>query len=128
MTDHVHPDEVAEVVSQPETEIRWFGVLLVIGHLALLVLGAISLWNIGGGGWPGGVAAGIFALAYLVLWRFLLAPGSRARLGLRERLTLAFVIGPAVVVLGSLANLWLPALVATAVVILGESLNESRPR
>ena len=91
------------------------------------MLGAVSLWRIAGGWWLGAVVAGVFALVYAVLWRFLLAPGSRSRLGHRERLALSLTLGPAVVVLGSLASLWLPALVAMSIVILGDALNE-RPR
>jgi len=110
--------------AQPRAEVRWFGVVLLVGHVALIVLGAISLWRIAGGWWLGAVAAGLFALGYLALWRFLLAPGSPSRLGYRERFTLALVVGPVVVVLGSLAGLWLPALMATSVVILGDALDE----
>ena len=82
------------------------------------------LIGIAGGWWLGAVAAGLFALGYLALWRFLLAPGSPSRLGYRERFTFALVAGPVVVVLGSLAGLWLPALMATSVVILGDALDE----
>lgn len=126
MTDpgDVHPDEVAEVATRPATEIRWFGVVLLLGHVALLALGAVSLWRIAGGWWVGGLAAGLFVLGYAALWRFWLAPGSRRRLGYKERLTVTLVLGPAVVVLGSLAELWLPALLATSVVALCDALDQ----
>ena len=124
MTDQPHPDDVSELPPAPETQIRWFGVVLLVGHLALLVIGAVSLWRIAGGWWLGAVVAAVFAIACFFVWRFFLAPGSGARLGFRERLTIAVVLGTVVVVLGALANLWLPALVATSVVILGDSLNE----
>ena len=109
---------------EARAEVRWFAVVLLVGPLALTVLGALALWRIAGGGWLGGVAAGLFVLGYVALWRVLLVPGSPTRLGYRERLTAALVLGPAVVVLGSLSGLWLPALMATSVVILGDALNE----
>lgn len=124
MTEHPRPDDVAEVQNEPETQIRWFGVVLLVGHLALLIIGALSLWRIAGGWWLGAVVAAVFALAYIFIWRYLLAPGAKTRLGFRERLTTSLVLGPAVVVLGALAQLWLPALIATSIVILGDSLNE----
>ena len=105
-------------------EIRWFGVVLLVGHLALPVLGAVALWRVAGGWWGGAGVAALFMLGYLALWKQLLAPGTRQRLNYRERLTVALVVGPAVVVLGSLSGLWLPALMATSVVLLGDALNE----
>ncbi|MBK7821803.1 MAG: hypothetical protein IPJ61_12195 [Tessaracoccus sp.] len=117
------PRDVAEAPGA-ETEIRWFGLVLLVGHLALTVIGAVALWRIAGGWWLGAAAAALFALGYILLWRYLLAPGSRQRLGYRERLTIALVVGPAVLVLGGLANLWLLALIATSVLILGDALNE----
>lgn len=119
-----NPGDVAEVSEGGPGEVRWFGVVLLVGHLALLVVGAASLWRISGGWWVGAVAAAIFTLGYGALWRYWLAPGSRQRLGYRERLAVTLVLGPAVVVLGSLAGLWLIALIATCVVILGDSLDE----
>ncbi|MBB1482282.1 hypothetical protein H5392_00210 [Tessaracoccus sp. MC1865] len=123
--NEVHPDEVSEV-AESATEVRWFGIVLLIGHLALIVVGAISLWRIAGGWWLGAVVAALFVLGYFALWRYLLAPGSRTRLGYRERLTVSVVLGPAVVVVASLAELWVPALVATCVMILGDALNSRR--
>ena len=120
----VHPDQVAEIEDSPATEVRWFGVVLLIGHLALLVMGAASLWRIAGGWWVGVLAAGLFVLAYAAVWRFWLAPGSRRRLGYKERLTVNLVAGPAIVVLGSLASLWLPALLATSIVLLCDALDQ----
>ncbi|MHA6511116.1 hypothetical protein [Tessaracoccus sp. Z1128] len=119
-----HPDDVAEIAGPGPAEVRWFGVVLLVGHLALTVLGAAALWRIAGGWWLGAVVAALFVLGYVALWRGVLAPGAHTRLGYRERLTVALVLGPAVVVLGSLAGLWLPALMATIVVILGDALNE----
>lgn len=130
MTEHrpdaapeVHPDEVSEV-AETATEVRWFGVVLLAGHLALIVLGAISLFRIAGGWWLGAAVAAAFVLGYFALWRYLLAPGSTVRLGYKERLTVSLVLGPAVVVVAALAGLWVPALVATCVMILGDALNE----
>lgn len=120
------PGAVSEVADGGPSEVRWFGLLLFIGHVALLVIGAVSLWRIAGGWWLGAVVAGVFAVAYALIWRFLLAPGSHARLGNRERLTLSLTLGPAVVVLGSLADLWLPALVAMSIVILADALDQRR--
>lgn len=119
----VRPDDVAEV-SDATREIRWFGVVLLAGHLALLAIGAVSLWRIAGGWWVGAVAAAVFGLAYIALWRFWLAPGSNRRVGYKERLTINVIVGPLVVVLGSLAGLWLPALLAVSVVLLGDALNQ----
>ena len=127
MTDQARPDDVSELPPEPETQIRWFGVVMLVGHLALLAIGALSLWRIAGGWWLGAAAAGLFVVAYFFMWRFLLAPGATTRLGFRERLTTALVLGTIVVVLGALAELWLPALVAVSIVILGDSLNERRP-
>ena len=45
--------------AQPRAEVRWFGVVLFVGHVALIVLGAVSLWRIAGGWWLGAVAAGL---------------------------------------------------------------------
>ena len=118
---------VAEVADGGPSDIRWFGLVLFIGHVALLVIGAVSLWRIAGGGLLGGVVAGIFVALYAGLWRFFLAPGSHSRFGHRERLAVSLTLGPSVVVLGSLAGLWLPALIATSLVILGDALNERSP-
>ena len=119
----VHPDEVAEI-SDAASEIRWFGIVLLIGHLGLLVIGAASLWKIAGGWWVGALVALLFVLAYGAVWRFWLAPGSRRRLGYKERLTVNVVAGPAVVVLGSLAGLWLPALLAVSIILLCDALDQ----
>lgn len=69
------PRDVAEVPGSA-TEVRWYGVVLLVGHLALTVIGAVSLWRIAGGWWVGAAAAALFVLGYLALWRYLLAPGS----------------------------------------------------
>lgn len=118
VTEITEPDSTA-----PAGSIRWFGLVLLIGHLGLLVIGAIALWRIAGGWWVGAAAAAVFVLAYAGLWRYLLAPGSRQRLGHRERLTVNLVAGPVVVVIASLAGLWLPALVALSIVVLCDALN-----
>ena len=123
MSREISPDQVSEL-REPAGDIRWYGVVLLVGHVALLVLGAVSLWRIAGGWWIGAAAAAVFVLAYAAGWRFWLAPGARGRLGYKERLTVTMVVGPAVVVLGSLAGLWLPALIATREVLLGDALNE----
>lgn len=119
--------EVTEITepgaSAPAGSIRWFGLVLFIGHLGLLVIGAVALWQIAGGWWVGAAAAALFVLVYAGLWRYLLAPGSLQRLGHRERLTVNLVAGPVVVVIASLAGLWLPALVALSVVVLCDALN-----
>ncbi|NHB85564.1 hypothetical protein G7085_15715 [Tessaracoccus sp. HDW20] len=103
--------------------IRWFGLLLFVGHLALLIIGAVSLWRIAGGWWVGAAAAGLFVLAFAAMWWVWLAPGSPRRLRYRERFTANVVVGPAVIVLGSLASLWLPGLLALSIVLLGDALN-----
>lgn len=106
------------------TEVRWYAIVLFLGHLALLGLGAWSLWRIAGGWWLGAVVAALFVLAYATCWALLLAPGSSRRLSYKERLTVQCVVGPAIVVLSSLAGLWLPALVALSVTIMCDALNE----
>lgn len=111
------------------SDLRWYAIVLFLGQLALLGIGAWSLWGIAGGWWLGAVAAGLFVVAFVFSWVLLLAPGSTRRLSFRERLTINLVVGPAVVVLASLAGLWLPALVALSVVIMCDALNErSRSR
>lgn len=119
----VHPDEVSEV-ARTATEVRWFGVVLLVGHLALMAIGAVSLYRIAGGWWLGAAIAAALVLGYFALWRYLLAPGLTARLGYKERLTVSLVTGPAVVVVAALAGLWVPALVATCLMILGDALDE----
>lgn len=109
-----------------EAGVRWFGIVLLIAQVAMLVLGVVALWRIGGGWWLGTLAAAIFSLIYLVVWVLFLAPGSRQRLGYRERLLVHLLVGPAVVVMGGLTALWLPALVALSVAILCDALDERR--
>lgn len=121
--DPTQPGPMPET-DAPVTSVRWFGLVLLIGQVALLCLGAMSLWRIAGGWWIGALAAAVFLAAYAVVWRFWLAPGSGRRLRYRERLTLNLVLGPIVVVLGSLASLWLPALLATSVVLLCDALDQ----
>jgi hypothetical protein len=96
----------------------------LVGHVALLGLGAWALWRISGGWWLGAATGGLFAISYAAMWRFLLAPGSRRRLGQRERFTVTLVVVPLVVVLAALGDIWLPALIAGSFVLLGDSLNE----
>ena len=121
--------EPAPTVRHPGSEssesgLRWFAVALLIGHLSLLTIGAVALWRIGGGWWQGAVAAAAVALAYAALWRFLLAPGAKRHLGYRGRFTVNLVLGPIIVILGSLAGLWLPGLLAASTVLLCDALNE----
>ncbi len=104
--------------------IRWFGIVRLVGQLALAALGAVSLWRIAGGWWVGAANAALLVAVVAGLWFRLLAPGSPARLRYRERLALSLVLGTAVVILGSLAGLWLPAIVATSVALLGDALDE----
>lgn len=117
---------IDEIDSQPVTEIRWFAVVSLIGHLGLLALGAVSLWRIADGGWLGFGAAAVFVLLYASMWRFLLAPGSVRRLGIQERWTVTLVVVPLVIVIAALANIWLPAVVAGSFVLLGDALNQRR--
>lgn len=122
--------DITDLDAEPPApgRIRWFGLVLLLGHLALVVIGAVALWRIAGGWWVGALAAGVFALAYLLLWQLLLAPGSARRLGHKERQTVNLIAGPLVVVVASLAGLWLVALVALSVVVLGDSLDERSRR
>ncbi|TRY18785.1 hypothetical protein FOJ82_06635 [Tessaracoccus rhinocerotis] len=106
------------------SELRWYAIVLFLGQLALLGLGAWSLWRIAGGWWLGAVVAALFVVAYGLCWALLLAPGSSRRLSYKERLTVHCVLGPAIVVLASLAGLWLPALVALSTTVMCDALNE----
>lgn len=106
--------------------IRWFAAVLLVAQLGLLVLGAVSLWRVGGGWWLGAAVAAAFVLLTVVGWYVVMAPGSPWRLGFRERLVVNLLFGSAVLVATGLANLWLPALVALATVVLTDALDERR--
>lgn len=113
-------------MNEPQTDpgaggIRWFGVVLLAGHLGLLLCGAASLWTIAGW-WLGALLTLIWVLGYIIGWRRL-APGSLVRLGYRPRLAVTVVLGAVVVTLGAFAGLWLPALIATSFVLIGDALN-----
>lgn len=108
----------------PSGTIRWFAVVLLLAYLALLVIGGISLWRIAGGGPASWLAAGVFAVGFLIVWRLWLAIGSRRRLAFRERLTVHLVGGPIIVVLASLAGVWLPAIITLSIVLMCDALNE----
>ncbi len=110
--------------SPPPVGIRWFAVVLLLAYLALLVIGATSLWRIAGGGLPSWTATAVFVLLFVAGWRVWLAPGSGRRLAFRERAIVHLVGGPIVVVLASLAHVWLPAIVALSVVVMCDALNE----
>lgn len=114
---------VDRIDDAPPTRIRWFAVVALVGHLILLLVGAWSLWTIAGGGLVGAIAAIVVVIGYAMMWRFLLAPGSRRRLGERERLTLTIVVVPIVIVLAALGSVWLPALIGGSFVLLGDALN-----
>lgn len=120
--------EVTDITSSEQSVgsggIRWFAVVMLVAHLALLAIGTISLWRIGGGGSVAWIASGVFALIFILGWWLWLAPGSHHRLSFRERLTVHLVGGPIVVVLASLANVWLPAIIALSVVVMCDALNE----
>ncbi|MFV0428639.1 MAG: hypothetical protein ACK5KO_04340 [Arachnia sp.] len=110
--------------SRDPEEVRWYSISMFGGHLGLLAVACASLWLILGGGWP---AIGLMACAvvvYFVLWRTWLAPVATRRLRYRERLTVHLVLGPAIAVLASLADLWLPALIAVSVIVLSDALDE----
>lgn len=115
------------VPERPVGSIGWFSVVMLIGHLGLLGIGASSLWVIAGGGWVSWIAAIALVIGYLLLWRLRLAPAARNRFAYRERLLVHLILGPAVIVLGSLANLWLPALAALSVIVLCDALAQ-RPK
>lgn len=104
--------------------IRWFAVVLLVGYVALMALGAWSLWMIIGGGAAAWGAAAAFVLLFALGWRTWLAAGSRSRLAFKERLTVHLIAGPVLVVLAGLANVWLPALLALSIVVMCDALNE----
>ncbi|MDO5082259.1 MAG: hypothetical protein Q4D89_02505 [Arachnia propionica] len=105
-----------------EGHISWFSVVMLAGHALLAGVGAWSLWVIGGGLWLGLGAAVLQLAAYALVWRRWLAPASRHRLGYKERLVVHLTLGPAVVVLATLTNVWLIALVGISLVLLGDAL------
>lgn len=109
-------------VSRPG--VRWFAVAMTVGQLALWLLGAWSLWVVAGGWWVGAAAAGAFLAVFVAGALIWLAPGSPHRLGYRDRLAVNLIAGTAVAVLASLANVWLPAVVALIITIWCDSLNE----
>ena len=102
--------------------ISWFSVVMLTGHAVLAGVGMWALWVIGGGLWLGLAAALFFLLAYALVWRRWLAPASHHRLGYKERLVVHLTLGPAVVVLATLASAWLIALVGVSLVLLGDAL------
>lgn len=104
--------------------IRWFAVVLLLAYIALLAIGAISLWRMGGGGLASWIAASVFALLFILGWRLWLKPGSNRRLAFRERTTVHLVGGPIVIILASLAQVWLPAIVALSIIVMCDALNE----
>ena len=116
--------EVENIDDGPQVEFRWFALVSLIGHVGLLVTAAWSLWNISGGWWLGAATAAVLVLLYATVWRFLLAPGSRRRLGPRERVTLTMVLAPVMVVIASFGGFWLPALIAGSFIRLGDALNQ----
>lgn len=123
MTDITDSEE-----PQRPAGIRWFGVVLLVAYVAMLAIGVASLWAIAGGGSASWIASGVFMVLYLAGWRVWLAPGSRRRLAFRERVTVHLVAGPVVVVLGSLAHVWLPAVLALSVLVMSDALNERERR
>ncbi len=105
-------------------EIRWFGVVLLVAYLALLILGARSVWILVGAGTVAGIITGVFVVAYILGWRMWLVRGSQRRLPFKGRLLLHLVVGPVMVVLSALAGVWLPALVALSAVVMCDALDE----
>ena len=103
--------------------IRWFAVVLLVGYLALLAIGAGSIWTIADQGAVGWIAAIVFAVLYATAWRIWLAAGAHRRLAFKERVTVHLLAGPVVVVLGSLAHVWLPALLALSMVVMCDALD-----
>ena len=104
--------------------IRWFAVVLLVAYLALLVIGNTSLWRIAGGGVTAWSAMGVFTVLYILGWRLWLAVGSRRRLAFRDRVTVHLVGGPVIIILASLAGVWLPATMALSIIVMCDALNE----
>lgn len=114
-----HPKTVED-----DAEVGWFGIVLLAGHLGLLSIASVSLWRVCGGGIVGFVTAGLIVLTYAALWRLLFAPAAPRRLDYKQRLVTTVLLGTGTVLLGALAQLWVPALLATSVVVLGDTLDE----
>ena len=104
--------------------IRWFGVVLLVAYLALLILGVRSLWILLGTSWVAKILTGLFAAAYIFGWRWWLVPGSRQRLSFRGRLLVHLVAGPVLVVLSAVTGALLPALVALSAAVMCDALDE----
>ena len=110
----------------PQREgIRWYGMLLFIGQLALLALAAWSLYRIDGG-WLGVGVAIVLVVVHVLGWIPLMAPGSTRRLHYRERLLVNLVDGVLLVAICALNGLWLPALVALSFAVIGDALDSRR--
>ncbi len=105
-------------------EIRWFGVVLLVAYLALLILGARSVWILLGAGTVAWILTGVFVVAYILGWRIWLVPGSPRRLPFKGRLLVHLVVGPVLVVLSALTGAWLPALVALSAAVMCDALDE----
>ena len=124
--------EVPEMTPLPQGraaqpgQLRWFAIGLLLGQVGLLVVGVAALWRIGEGWWLGAAVGLSFALVYLGLWYFLLAPGSRRRLAFRERLLIHLLVGTFVLVVGGLSDLWVLALVALSITLICDALDENR--
>lgn len=105
-----------------EQSISWYAIVLLAGHLLLAGVSAWSLWVLGSGLWLGLGAALVIVIAYAALWRLRLAPGAHSRFTYKQRLTTHLILGPAVVVLAVLGQVWLPAVVGISMVLLGDAL------
>lgn len=127
------PDEVPTMVDvTPRVgtpgEIRWFGAVAAIAQLALMAIGAWSLWTMGGGWWMGAIGALVWVAAHAMVFLVLVAPGSTLRLAFRERLLVNLLLGSVVLVASGFSGLWLPALVALSTIILCDALDQRRSR
>ncbi|RRD46570.1 hypothetical protein [Tessaracoccus sp. OH4464_COT-324] len=111
-------------IDDAPTTVRWFAVVSLCGHLLLLGSAAYALWVIAGRGWVGAGAAAALVVAYVLLWRFWLAPGSRQRLGVRERLGLKLILVPLLAVFTALGEVPVLGVVAASFIFLGDYLNE----
>lgn len=110
--------------NSPARKVRWFAIVALIGHLLLLGSSCYSLWRISGGGWLGFGTALALLLCYLAMWRFWLAPGSRHRFAVRERLILKLILIPVLAIVTALGEVPVLGVVAGCFILLGDYLNE----
>lgn len=109
-------------------EIRWFAAVTAIGHIVLLVIGAVCVWDMGGGWWIGALGTIVYIGLHAGLFLVLLAPGSSRRLAFRERILVNLLWGSLVVIASGFSGLLLSAVAMISVIIACDALDERSHR